>query len=252
MKVKHHKKSSQSGVTLLIAILVMAGLVLISLAVGSFAIQEIKASRAVALTEPAIAAAESAGEQGLWVIKRAVGSLPDCASSSSSGTFGNGTLASSCQSYGIATFSLKANVPFPFFLYDPNNINSNTCNTVNFNPCSGAQYYQNLTVTHKSGSFQINVQVDTVDGVPVASQTVTPGNTQTIIIPVFVPGSSDLRFKVALTTAGNASVEVNTNQGMPTFPTINAIGCSSKTAVSDCNSASQEIFSRRINITVPQ
>ncbi len=236
--------------TLLISVLIMAGLTLITLSVGAFAIQEVRSSRAVSLTEPAIAAAETAGEQGLWAIKRGA-ALPTCPAVSSQ-SLGN-SLVNLCKSYGAARFTLDAGQPFVFYLYDPDNINSNTCNTETFTPsCSGTQYYQQITLTQNSGTLQTDIQVDTIDGVNVATQSLTPGANTTIVIPASVPGSSDLRFKVTLVSAATATLLVNTNRGMPTFPTVDATGCSSKTAVSNCNTAGQEIFSRRINVTVPQ
>jgi len=100
--------------------------------------------------------------------------------------------------------------------------------------------------------LQTDIQIDTVDGVIVTSESLSPGADTTINIPASVPGSSDLRFKVTLVSAGDATLEVNTNRGMPTFPTVDATGCSSKSAVSSCSTAGQEIFSRRINVTVLQ
>lgn len=239
----------QEGVTLLLSVLVMSGLALVTLSLGAFAIQEIRSSRAVTLTEPAIAAAETAGEQGLWAIKRGI-AIADCGSASSQ-SLGN-SLSVLCKSYGAATFDLDANEPFVFYLYDPDNINSNTCNTENFDPCSGTQLYQTLTVDQANGTFNTDIEIDTVDGVNVTSESVTPGGSANINIPASVPGSTDLRFKVTLVSTADATVRVNTNQGMPTFPTVDATGCSSKSAVSNCNTAGQEIFSRRIQITVPQ
>lgn len=246
--IKRH--SHEAGVTLLIAVLIMAGLTLITLSVGTFAIQEIRASRAVSLTEPAIAAAETAGEQGLWAIKRGA-ALPTCPAVSTQ-NLGN-SLINLCKSYGEARFTVEASEPFVFYLYDPDSINGNTCNTETFDPaCAGNQLYESLTIEHKSGTSQTDIQVATVDGVSVTSESLSPGEETTINIPSSVPGSSDLRYKVTLSSAGDAVVEVNTNRGMPTFPTVNALGCSAKTAVSSCTTEGQEIFSRRINVTVPQ
>lgn len=235
--------SHQSGVTLLIAVLIMSGLALISLSVATFAIQEIRASRAVTITEPAIAAAETAGEQGLWAIKRGV-SLTACPSQTAV-TLGNGALVNSCKTYSNAVFNLKANTPFVFYLYDPNNINGDVDLL--------AYPYNQMTVTEQSGSLSVNIYLVRLDGTPVGAQpvVVAPNGIQTITIPAVSPGAEG-RMKVTLQSTGDATVAVNTNQGLPNFPTVNAGGCASKTLVTDCNNASQELFSRRINITVPQ
>lgn len=254
MIIKNHESrimNHESGVTLLLSILIMSGLALISVVVATFAVQELRSSRAVAVSEPAIAAAETAGEQGLWAIKRNT-DLINCVSGQTSLSLGNGALVNSCKSYGMATLNLKAGVPLVFYLYDPANINGNTCNTVNFNPCGGAQYYQNITLTQKSGTNQTTIQIATIDGVAVTSENVLPNSTLVVNIPASVPGSNDLRFKVTLSSIGPATLDVNTNQGMPLYPTVNASGCAAKTSVADCNSTSQELFNRRINITVPQ
>lgn len=237
------KNSKQEGVTLLIAVLVMSGIALISLAVAAFTIQEIRLSRAVTITEPAIAAAESAGEQGLWAIKRS-STLAACPSQTSY-PLANGALVNSCKSYGSAEFDLAANTARSLFLYDPNDINGDV-DLLGFP-------YTTLTVVHQSGQFNIDVYVVRLDGTAVGSQpvTVTPGSSQTINIPQVQQGYEG-RMKVTLQSTGNAKVIVNTNQGMPDFPTVNAGGCASHTAVVDCNSTTQELFSRRINITVPQ
>jgi hypothetical protein len=232
--------NSEKGVTLLIAILVMSGLALISLSVAAFTIQEIRASRAVAITEPAIAAAETVGEQSLWAIKRGA-TLATCPSQTSA-SLGNGALANACQSFGAATFNVSSNTS-PFYLYDPNDM-AGDIDLLNYP-------YTWLSINQTSGSFQVLINVVRLDGTLVSDTTVSPGNTTTINIPAVSPGSEG-RMKVTLSSSSPAGVTVNTNQGMPSFATINAGGCASKGVVVDCNNASQELFSRRINITVPQ
>lgn len=243
------KKYFQEGVTLLISVLVMAGLALISLSVASFSIQELRSSRAVLVTEPAISAAETAGEQGLWAVNRGVAINP-CPTATNPNppqtnqVLGNGAFVNTCKSYQSATLDLSANTPSVFFLYDPNDINGNV-DLLTYP-------YNTLTVTHKSGQLLVNVNLVRVDGTPVGSQPVVvpPGGTQVINIPAVSSGSEG-RMKVTLQSAGNATVFVNTNQGLPSFPTINAGGCASKTGITDCsNAAQEEIFNRRINITV--
>jgi hypothetical protein len=154
-------------------------------------------------------------------------------------------LVNSCKSYSSATFRLKANTPYVFYLFDPNNVNGDIDLL--------AYPYTSLTVIHQSGAFNIDTTIARLDGTAVGTQpvTVTPGSTQVINIPPVVTGSEG-RMRVTLQSIGDATVNVNTNQGMPNFPTINAGGCASRTSVTDCNSSSQELFNRRINITVPE
>src|SRR6185503_11801329 len=66
----YRNSHGQAGVTLLIAILILSGLALISSAIAVFTIQEVRSSRATLATEPAIVAAEGAGERGVYALKR--------------------------------------------------------------------------------------------------------------------------------------------------------------------------------------
>jgi hypothetical protein len=50
--------------------MIMSGLVVISTTVAVLANQQIRASRAQLVTEPAFVAAKSGGEEGLWIVKR--------------------------------------------------------------------------------------------------------------------------------------------------------------------------------------
>lgn len=238
-------KNNQSGVTLLIAVLIMSGLTLITVAVATLAVQELRASRAVTITEPGIAAAESGGELGLWAIKR-VTSINTCPTLDIL-VLSNGARVNTCKSYGNATFNLAANVPFVFYLYDPNNINGDI-------DLSGYPYTW-MDVTSLSGTYQVSINVAHIDGsvnnISPASSSVSPGNTQRTLISQVASGTEG-RLKVTLQSIGNMTVAINTSQGMPGYPTVNAGGCSSKTSISNCSSTSQEMFSRRINITVPQ
>lgn len=249
---KQKRIHNQAGVTLLLSILILSGLTLITVTIGAFAIQELRSSRAVIVTEPAIAAAESAGEQGLWSLKRS-GSFATCPTQNTQ-TLSNNTFINSCKSYGTATFTVKGGVPFTFYLYNPNDINGDV-------DLSGFVYNQ-LQVTHLSGTTFLTASVTRLDGsttgiTPAGAPqlTLSPGSlTGTVgIAPVAVTNpETEARMKVVLSSVGDATVEVNTNLGMPTFPTVDALGCASRASISSCDSSSQETYGRRINITVPQ
>lgn len=237
IKVKFPIKSSQRGVTLLFSVLVMSGVSLIALTVSYLAIQELRASRAVALSEPAIGAAETAAETGLWKLSRS-SSLPDCATNPAPETFGR-TLSMKCVTYSNAVFQVAAGIPSTFHLYDPNNINGNT------NPG-----YTFLLVTYVSGTTALTVRVERLDATEVVTTTIAAGSgPATINLPT--NPAQDNRFKVILTSAGNMTVDVNTNLGMPEFPTINAEGCA--TAHNDTAGCltTPEAFRRKLHISVP-
>jgi len=254
----HHKTNNpQSGVTLLIAVLLLAGLTLISLSVATFMIQEIRSSRAIILSEPAVGAAESAGEEGIWAIKRGT-AIQDCTNGSTTITLSNNTSVNTCRSYGEATLSVKAGVTLEFYLYDPIDPNGDidllgcgSCPTPSTNP-SGFPF-NSLDVTNKTGTNNVNLTVTRVDGTTVIPSTPIPpdGNVHNFFMPN-VAGGSEGRMLITLSSVTDATVLVNTNQGMPSFPTINSTGCSSKTLNVNCSSSTQELFSRKINVTVPQ
>ncbi len=243
--------NKESGVTLLLSILILSGLTLITITVSTFAIQELRASRAIIVTEPAIAAAESAGEQGLWSIKRS-GTLSTCPTQNTQ-NFTNNTFINSCKSFGEATFNIKGGVPFTFYLFNPNYFNGNGDIDLSEYP------YQWLDITHVSGSTSVSIAVSRINNTttglnPSSPPSINEGeNVRVDISPVAVTSpETEGRIKVTLNSFGNVTVKVNTDRGMPTFPTVDALACSSRTTVTNCNSANQEIFSRRINITVPQ
>lgn len=217
------------------------------MAIGGFAIQQLRSSRAIIITEPTIVAAESGAEKGLWAIKR-TSNLPNCPAVTSESI--SVYLVNYCESFGQATFNIEGGTPFIFYLYNPNDMNGDI-------DLSGFQY-QWMTVSHVSGNFQTTVNVSRIDnsttGISPSSTAVSPGSSQTINIspmPVTNP-ESEGRMKVTLTSSGDVTVTVNTNQGMPTFPTVDSYACGSRTTVTSCNSTGQEIFTRRINVTVPQ
>jgi len=241
------KNNPEQGITLLLATLILAGVTLTILAIAAFTIQEIRASRAIALTEPAISAAESAGEQGLWALKRS-DNLELCPSAVSQ-NLGANTLSSLCKSYDSATIDVKAGVPFVFYLYNPTDINGDV--DLHDYP------YTSLVVSYVSGSTTVNVNIARIDGVstgitPPSSNVDSSVNPMQTVSIAAVPADTEGRMKVTLTSAGNVTLNVDTNRGMPTFPTVDATGCSSRSAVSSCTGGTQELFTRRIKVTVPQ
>jgi hypothetical protein len=239
------RNSREAGVTLLLSVMIISGLTLIVVSVAAFAVQELRASRAQLLSEPTIAAAESGGERGLWSIKRETG-LETCPLASVQ-TFGANNLATYCKSYGAATIAITGGSPYTFFLYDPDNINGDA-DLIGYP-------YSSISIQHSSGTYQVNVSVSRLDGsttgISPSSVAVSPGATQSITISPVLAGSEG-RMKVVLSSTGNATVIVNTNRGMPTFPTIDSTACGSRGAVSSCTGAGQELFTRRIQVTVPQ
>ena len=224
---------------MLFAVFVMASVAMISLTVGFFAIEEIRASRAVALSEPAITAAETAGEEGLWLMKRG-GVVGDCSSGQTRDVLNSSkTITSRCLVYESAVVTIKPSEAFIFYLYDSNNINGN------LNPG-----YQNIVITYVSGALSATVQVSRLDGAAVSTTNVFPGNPVTINLPT--SPTDDNRFKVSITSTGTLTLDVNTNLGMPDFPTLEAEGCAAGSAdISSCGT-NLEAFKRRLHILLPK
>jgi hypothetical protein len=226
--------------------LILSSLVLVTLGVASLTVQEIRASRASFVAEPAINAAETGAEAGLWSIKRPGASLADCASSVSPTPMASGmATVLLCKSYGSTLISLKAGVDSSFYLYNPNNQNGDI-DLISYP-------YTRLTITPQS-SVSVGITASRLDG---SVNGISPSSTTasisgaTINISPVVAGQEG-RIKVILSAASDVLVNVDTDRGMPGYPIVDATGCSGKVALSACSSASQDLFTRRIKVTVPQ
>ncbi len=255
----------QSGITLLLSVLILSGIFIVVTTVSILAVQEIRASRSSSLSEPAIVAAETSGEQGIWLLKRSTFST-SCPASSATQIDGTTSTSSTtrttkCVTYDKASFDVQPGTPVSFFLYDPADINGNLCMNadvpVGAPTCDGGKLFGNIVLRMMSGAFSANVDAVTLDGTYFNSfgLTLVPNGTLTIPIPDPIPGSADERIVVTITATSPITVEATTSggviTGLPDYPTIDAEGCSSTTAITNCNSTN-EIFKRRVNITVPR
>jgi len=242
--ITHNKK--EEGVTLLLVLLIVSTLVLISTAVAYLATNEMRASRAVTLSEPAMRAAESGAEESIWYLYNNQGaSIPDCDLDNTYAytTLSNSAKAGICKSYGSADFNLLANQTQDLYLYDPASINGDV-------DLSGFPI-TSVTVMHTTGSFSATVTITRIDGTAVTSQVVSPGNTIVLNTPLVAAGTEG-RMKVSLLSAGNATLNITTNQGMPSYTTITAVGCASSSSFQDCTNIPGEGYVRRYSVTVPQ
>jgi hypothetical protein len=263
----HSNKNREAGVTLLLAVILVSAIALITSTIAAFVIQEIRSSRSSALTEPAIIAAESAGEQGLYEIKQG-GVIQNC--DSPTYTQIDGTANSSatrimkCITSSPAIFQIDSATPLTFYLYDSANVNGNTCmESGNCDAQSGVgdgnQLYTSLKLNYLTGGNQIDVEIVTLDGISInAFPLASAGNSDTYPIPRDILGSSDERLMVTLTPSGGTStVEVSTTRsngtvtGIPDYETLDATGCQSLNTITDCDTDT-ETFKRRINITLPK
>lgn len=218
----------------------MSGVALITMTVGFFAIQELRASRAAALSEPAIGAAESAAEQGIWSSVRGSG-VSSCQQGVNTLLLqGSRVWSTSCYFNADATLGIVAGTSTTLFLYDSNNINGN------LNPG-----YGNLTVTHKTGTNAVTVRIERLDGSPVSTSSVSPGS-QPANISLPSNPLDDNRFRVTLSSSGNITINVTTNQGMPDYPTLTAEGCMTRTTDPAACIQASDSLKRKINILLPR
>ena len=237
--------NQEAGITLLLAVLIVATLSIITTTVAFLAIQDIRQSRAVLYTEPALVAAQTGAEDAVWNLKRGVGTLNTCPSNSTAAISSARTIY--CKTYGAATLNIQAGTPLTLYLYDPNNINGD----IDLKSMSPGPY-NTLYITNLSPSYTITANLTRLDGTPIGPQpvSVSPGDTQTVSGLNGIAGN-DNRMQLVIQSSVNATVSVNTDQGMPAYPTIDATGCAAKTAPSTTCTGG-EVFNRRLNITVPQ
>jgi Tfp pilus assembly protein PilX len=245
-----HIDNKQSGVTLLLAVLILSGMVLVTLAVATFSIQEMRSSRASLITEPAINAAESGAELGLWNLKRdSVSAITNCSSSQISQSFPSSkSIMGYCKSFTGATYAVTNAAPVAVYLYDPDDINGDVDLHLMADP------YSTLTVNN-TGNNSVSVRVyyiDNNDAVTdaVLSYSVSANTPDTRNLPGQVPLGNEGRMQVVIETAGSTTVDVNTDVGLPSSLKLASSGCSSKAVITSCSSTGQEIFSRQIEINV--
>jgi hypothetical protein len=271
---KRQQNFSESGITLLLAIFIMSGLSLIAITVSALAIQNIRNSRSAVFSEPAIGQAQSGAEEGLWNIKRNL-AVPSCnnsplQNSESVGAANTWSARTVCKDYTDATIDLSANTPYNFYLYDPDDKNGD----VDLTGISGGDPYRCMTVDLLSGANNLKITVKRLDGTAWGSPSTTTINsstakgsssctgtaTQATINNLAGPSGQDNRLQVTLTYceaicvpgSSSAKVLVTTNIGMPTFPTIDSVGCAQRGASQTSACDGNEIYSRRINVSVPQ
>ncbi|MDP3993972.1 MAG: hypothetical protein U1C57_02160 [Candidatus Doudnabacteria bacterium] len=123
MKIKNYKidNCSQEGVTLIIALIMLAAVTFISFSLSAVILREITAARLVLKTEPAISAANAGGEVGLYKLMRNLGQ-----------TGSTGQTPQSGASYQVVpdlyddpyVFSVVAGAVLKVGLYNPENMSA--------------------------------------------------------------------------------------------------------------------------------
>lgn len=246
----------EAGVTLLLTVLIISSMVLISLTVAGLVVQELRASRSSLLTEPAIKAAETAGEQGLYAYKQ-TGDIPDLCASNAFTT----TVTGACTStnlrikksveYAPALITLEPGEVREIFIYDPDLPNDNPTMLR-----SGAPIYTHVIIEHISGLFdsRFNVEIKSFDDVEIAEEEIRAGDKETFsIYPIY--SAADKRVSIKITPGDSrATIRISTlgiYEGLPSYPVIRAEGCRAQQNIANCNVDGTEVFRRRLDITVP-
>ena len=141
-KIKKISTDYESGVTLLIAIIMLASVMFISLSLSSVVLREIGATRQVLQTEPAITGSDAGGEVGLYAVLRQTGLFSE-----------QRTLPQSGVSYDFQTdqfdspyvFTIPAGSLLEVRLYEPED------------PANAALDYGTLAINGLSGTVNITV-----------------------------------------------------------------------------------------------
>lgn len=195
---------SQSGVTLIIALVMLASVTFISFSISTIIIREIGSARLVLKTEPAISGANAGGEVGLYQLLRQTGQI----------TSGD-TLSTSGAQFQVTT-KLYDN-PYPFSIPAGSTLSVALYDATNFN--NPAADYGSVTITNnEAGSNPIKVQIysfgDLVN--PVCEYNLGLGQNS---VPPCQLTSADDRYRIVITPNGgqNAAGQITTtdNNGAP-------------------------------------
>ena len=246
---------SEAGVTLLLAVLLMSGLIIITVTVADLGISEFRLSRAYIFTEPAIGAAQSGTETALWALKRSNTTTisSNCSSPSMGSVTGSIAKNSYCKNTSTdAIFNVEAGIPYVFYLFDAS---TSTSRNVDIDLKGMSPTYQEMTVNYINGTTPVTVTVTRLDGTSVGfSNTPVSFSSGSETITGLDSGiaGADNRMQVRLEASRNLTVTINTNAGLPSFPTLDSTGCSGpQISTSSCNSLN-DIYARRLQVTVPQ
>lgn len=221
MKTNHRKifgtgQRAQRGVTLVVAVVILASVAFISFALSALILREISAARLLLRTEPAISGADAGGEVGLYNLFRLTGNVAQ-----------SGTFSQSGVSYKVVSqlydspyvFSIPAGSVLTVALYDaanPDNPNAN---------------YGTAVFVNDPSSDILKVDVTPIGGTdPICSQTLGSGQTSAACL---LNNPGDDRYQLVLTpmAGGAATGQIQTTdesgnaKGVPsTSPKLQVTG----------------------------
>ncbi|OGE88582.1 MAG: hypothetical protein A2722_03120 [Candidatus Doudnabacteria bacterium RIFCSPHIGHO2_01_FULL_50_11] len=207
---------SQSGVTLLMSIMILAAVAAISFSLGALVIREVKSSRYLSQSEPAVSSAETGAEAALFFRIRQLNSYNAGCPTTNQGSLPGGSSYAVCSNfydnpYIFATSSTTYDV---LILDDP------------ANPASTAGGYSSLFLIATSGSAS-TVRADAYD--------MDSSNPTAITTILNVPGSATLS---GLDPAKRYVVFLVPTPPSLGFPNPTAGGCAvGNGSISNCSQA---------------
>lgn len=199
-------RQNQSGVTLVVAIVMLASVTFISFLLSSIILREIFGARLIIRTEPAISGANAGGEIGLYQLLRTTGSITSGGSLQQSGTNYQVTADFYDDPYPFAvTSGNKGQIT----LYDP------------ADPSNSAANYGSVTIINNSSPtsnpFKVEIYSFADLTVKICGTPVTVGVSQSFSCNTL--NSSDDRYLLVISPTGNNNVsgQVTTtdNNGIP-------------------------------------
>ena len=217
---------NQSGVTLVISMIMLGTVTFISFSLATVALREIKTARLILASEPAISGANAGSEVGLYKFIRSFGNVG----------VANPPLPQSGASYTVVSdlyddpflFTVAAGKTINVGLYDAEQINNQT-----------SRPYGSVQISLTSGgSVKVTVYSWSTPGSPVAgcnNRTVTSGNSPLTCTPL---NGADKRYVVSITDNGGSGASGNVKgfagdgspQGVPSdAPVLDITSTSGKT-----------------------
>jgi hypothetical protein len=121
LHVHNNKRGDQAGVTLLLAVLMLAAITTIVFGIAAFTINEIRSSAEVSRSAPSITGAQAVAEENLFVGVRGIGALPECDNPDRQ-VLANKVTVSSCASYyekNPYSLSLSADQRADLYMVNP-------------------------------------------------------------------------------------------------------------------------------------
>ncbi len=206
-KIKPNPKplatNSQKGVTLLVAIIMLAAVTFVSFALSAIVLRELVAARLLLRSEPAISGANAGGEIGTYQLLRETGSLT-----------ASGNLVQSGARYSVSPdlfdypylFTIPSGGEGRIALFDP------------VDPMSPAANYGSVTMINDPPGTSVTLRVEIFsfgnDTTPVCTFTLAPGQTSpTCSLNSFGDDRYGIIIRPATTGAASGQILTTDNAG---------------------------------------